>query len=103
MRSPAAGPLLDRPELENGFEILVPPHRLLCTDERVDREDPAWTARELDLDALGKDLVVAAHAQDLAETVQLPPAVSRYRFRNSAAVCGVSRNGGRSGGIRCTG
>jgi len=36
-------------------------------------EKAAGTAGELDLDALGEDRVVAAHAQDLAEAVELPP------------------------------
>ena len=70
--SAAARPLLDRSELENGLAIFISPHRLLRPDEGIDGENTAGTVRELDLDALGADLVVAAHAQDLAGAVELP-------------------------------
>ena len=70
---PGARALLDRAELEDGLAILVSPHGLLRPHESIDAENAAGTARELDLDALGEDLVVGADTQDLAEAVELPP------------------------------
>jgi hypothetical protein len=72
-RSPTAGPLLDRTELENGLAILVPPHRLLRLDEGINGENPAGTTREPDLEALSENAIVVANAQDLAKAVELPP------------------------------
>jgi len=65
----ALRPVLDRSELEDALAILAPPHGLLGSDEGIDGQDPAGTARELDPDALGKDLIVAGHGHDLTKAV----------------------------------
>lgn len=58
--------------MENGLAILVPSHCLLRLDERINGEDPAATACELNLEALSEDSIVAADTQDLAKAIELP-------------------------------
>jgi hypothetical protein len=73
VRLSALFPFANRAELEGRLAVSLASHRFLCPNERVDREDPTATARQLHRNTAGGDLLVRAETQDLAQAVQLAP------------------------------
>ena len=69
----AAGPLADRPELDDRLAIPRSPHGFFRSDQSVDREDPTPARGQLDLCTLLERLLIGPDARDRPEAVELPP------------------------------
>src|SRR5688500_7757996 len=61
---PIPFPLLfrDRPQLPHSDQILVPPHSLLCLNERLDRYHSTAPTEELDFQGSCVDMLGIAHS-----------------------------------------